>query len=86
MTPGGLGTVDAALIALLITFGLPEEQALAANLVWRAASFIPQVSVGVLTFVYWRWEMARAARRALPPEVAAHADRAGRTLASGLWT
>jgi len=63
VTPGGLGTVDAALIALLTTFGLPQEQALAANLVWRAASFIPQVSVGVLTFVYWRWEMARAARQ-----------------------
>jgi uncharacterized protein (TIRG00374 family) len=63
VTPGGLGTVDAALIALLTTFGLPNDQAVAANLVWRAASFIPQVSVGILTFLFWRWEVARAARR-----------------------
>lgn len=63
VTPGGLGTVDAALIALLTTFGLPESQAVAANLVWRAASFVPQVTIGVATFVYWRWEVARSARR-----------------------
>lgn len=62
ITPGGLGTVDAALIALLVTFGLPESVAVAGTLVWRAASFIPQVSLGVLTFVYWRVEQARAAR------------------------
>lgn len=63
LTPGGLGTVDAALIALLVTFGLPEAVALAATLVWRAASFIPQVVLGALTFLAWRVEEARAARR-----------------------
>lgn len=62
VTPGGLGTVDAALIALLTTFGLDQSQAVAATLVWRAASFVPQVCVGVLTFLYWRVEQARAAR------------------------
>jgi uncharacterized protein (TIRG00374 family) len=62
ITPGGLGTVDAALIALLVTFGLPESVAIAATLVWRAASFIPQVTLGILTFIYWRVEQARAAR------------------------
>ena len=64
ITPGGLGTVDAALIALLVTFGLPQSEAMAATLVWRAASFVPQVCLGVLTFVYWRVEQARAARAA----------------------
>lgn len=62
ITPGGLGTVDAALIALLVTFGLPESVAIAATLVWRAASFIPQVSLGIGTFLFWRVEQARAAR------------------------
>jgi uncharacterized protein (TIRG00374 family) len=62
ITPGGLGTVDAALIALLVGFGLPEATAIAATLVWRAASFVPQVSLGVLTFVWWRVEVGRAAR------------------------
>jgi uncharacterized protein (TIRG00374 family) len=64
ITPGGLGTVDAALIALLVTFGLPESVAIAATLVWRAASFIPQVTLGILTFIYWRVEQARATRAA----------------------
>lgn len=58
-TPGGLGTVDAALIGLLVTFGLDESVALAADLVWRAASFIPQVLLGVVTFVWWRARQAR---------------------------
>jgi len=64
VTPGGLGTVDAALIALLATFGLPESTAVASALVWRAASFIPQVCLGVVTFLYWRVEQRRAARAA----------------------
>lgn len=59
VTPGGLGTVDAALIALLVTFGLPEEVAVASTLVWRAASFFPQVGLGVLTFLQWRVSSAR---------------------------
>jgi uncharacterized membrane protein YbhN (UPF0104 family) len=64
VTPGGLGTVDAAMIALLVTFGLPESTAVASTLVWRAASFIPQVCLGIATFIYWRIEQGRAARRA----------------------
>ncbi len=62
ITPGGLGTVDAVMIALLVTFGLPEAQAMASVLVWRAASFIPQVCLGVATFLWWRVEQARAGR------------------------
>jgi uncharacterized protein (TIRG00374 family) len=64
ITPGGLGTVDAALIALLTTFGLPESVAIASTLVWRAASFIPQVCLGVLTFIYWRIQQSRVSRPA----------------------
>jgi uncharacterized protein (TIRG00374 family) len=64
VTPGGLGTVDAALIALLTTFGLTNEQAVAATLVWRACSWVPQVCLGILTFVYWRLAQARVTRAA----------------------
>lgn len=60
ITPGGLGTVDAALIALLVTFGMAETEAVAATLVWRAGSFIPQVVLGVITFLWWRVRQARA--------------------------
>ncbi|MGB7980099.1 MAG: YbhN family protein [Candidatus Nanopelagicales bacterium] len=64
VTPGGLGTVDAALIALLTTFGLTNDVAVAATLVWRACSWIPQVSLGVVTFLYWRVAQARVGRAA----------------------
>ncbi len=64
VTPGGLGTVDAALIALLTTFGLTNDEAVASTLVWRACSWIPQVSLGVLTFLYWRVAQARVGRAA----------------------
>jgi uncharacterized protein (TIRG00374 family) len=53
ITPGGLGTVDAALIALLVSFGASMGAATAADLVWRAASFIPQVAIGVVALIAW---------------------------------
>lgn len=54
VTPGGLGTVDAALTALLVAFGATNTDALAATLLWRAASWVPQVLLGVVTLVIWR--------------------------------
>ena len=54
LTPGGLGTVDAALAALLTGYGASSSQALAADLVWRAATYVPQVLLGALTFLWWR--------------------------------
>lgn len=54
VTPGGLGTVDAALTGMLVNFGATNTDALAATLLWRAASWVPQVLLGVLTLVIWR--------------------------------
>ena len=54
LTPGGLGTVDAALTALLVSFGMNQDDALAATLVWRACSWVPQIFLGVGTFLWWR--------------------------------
>jgi uncharacterized protein (TIRG00374 family) len=62
ITPGGLGTVDAALVALLTGYGATSSQALAADLVWRAATYLPQVLLGVLTFLWWRVTAARRRR------------------------
>lgn len=59
ITPGGLGTVDAALIALLTTFGIDNGVATAADLVWRASSYIPQMVIGLVCIFYWRWEVRR---------------------------
>jgi uncharacterized protein (TIRG00374 family) len=65
ITPGGLGTVDAALAALLTGFGATSSQALAADLVWRAASYVPQVVLGVLTFLWWRVTATRRRQHAV---------------------
>lgn len=54
ITPGGLGTVDAALTTLLVDFGASNSEALAATLVWRAGTFVPQALLGVVTLVWWR--------------------------------
>jgi uncharacterized protein (TIRG00374 family) len=54
ITPGGLGTVDAAMVAIMVEMGADRADALAATLLWRAASFIPQVVIGIITFLIWR--------------------------------
>ncbi len=53
VTPGGLGTVDAAMVALLVALGTSPGVATAAALVWRAASFIPQIVAGVVALALW---------------------------------
>jgi uncharacterized protein (TIRG00374 family) len=53
VTPGGLGTVDAAMIALLSALGVDAGAATAADLVWRAASFVPQIVLGVVSIITW---------------------------------
>ena len=63
VTPGGLGTVDAALAALLGGYGASSSQALAADLVWRAATYLPQVLLGALTFLWWRVTANRRNKR-----------------------
>jgi uncharacterized protein (TIRG00374 family) len=52
--PGGLGTTDAIITAMLTTFGLDKNDALAATMVWRAATYFPQVIIGVITMLLWR--------------------------------
>ena len=59
ITPGGLGTVDAVMIALLTNMGVSDGAATAADLVWRAASFVPQITIGVIALVTWSRRAAR---------------------------
>ena len=53
ITPGGLGTVDAAMIAIMVALGVQNGNATAADLVWRASSYVPQIIVGILALVSW---------------------------------
>jgi uncharacterized protein (TIRG00374 family) len=69
VTAGGLGTVDASLTALLAAFGATGSEALAVDIVWRAATFVPQVVTGALTLLWWR-ATAGHRRRAAPARAA----------------
>lgn len=64
LTPGGLGTVDAGLTGVLVTFGATKTDALAATLLWRAASWVPQVLIGVVTLIIWRARSGRIKEQA----------------------
>ena len=60
ITPGGLGTVDALMISLLQSTGASAGAATAADLVWRAASYVPQIIVGIVALVLWFKKANRA--------------------------
>jgi uncharacterized protein (TIRG00374 family) len=66
ITPGGLGTVDAAMIALLVSFGTSSGDATAADLVWRASSFIPQIALGVIALLLWYRKAGQRLARVTP--------------------
>jgi len=46
---------------MLVAMGVPAGQATAADLVWRAASFVPQVLVGAGALLAWSRSATRAA-------------------------
>ena len=73
VTPGGLGTVDAAFIAMLTALGANPSRALAADLVWRMATYLLPVSVGTITYLVWLGRQGRrmAADARLPAKGAA---------------
>jgi uncharacterized protein (TIRG00374 family) len=59
VTPGGLGTVDAAFIGMLTAFGATSNDALAADLVWRATTYFPPIFIGIVTYLIWKRGLAR---------------------------
>ena len=48
------------MIALLTSMGVSDGDATAADLVWRAASYVPQIILGILALVAWSRRAARA--------------------------
>ncbi len=65
VVPGGLGAVDAAMVAILQGFGEPDNDALAAVMVWRAVSLFPQVLIGAVLLLRER-RVGRSAATAVP--------------------
>ncbi|MFM1965975.1 MAG: hypothetical protein RL134_1700 [Actinomycetota bacterium] len=70
ITPGGLGTTDALMIALLQSMGVSGTVAQAADVVWRMASYLPQIIIGILALVLWFRQANRAFATAKPADPA----------------
>lgn len=63
LAPGGAGTVDAALIGMLVAFGATFEQAVAADVIWRAFCFLPQMVLGWIAVGYFAIRQRLARRK-----------------------
>ena len=65
--PGGLGTTDAIITAILGNFGLDNNTALAATMIWRAATYFPQVIIGAITLLAFRRDQRKQREQAAAP-------------------
>jgi uncharacterized protein (TIRG00374 family) len=54
ITPGGLGVVELGLTSLLVAFGAPRADAVAATLVYRTLSVVPTILLGLLAAATWK--------------------------------
>lgn len=54
LTPGGVGVVEIGLTGALVAFGAPNAEAVAATLLYRAATVLPTLALGLLAAATWR--------------------------------
>lgn len=57
--PGGVGTTDAIIVGMLGGFGLDSSSALAATMIWRFATYMPQVLIGGGALIAFRRGQSR---------------------------
>jgi uncharacterized membrane protein YbhN (UPF0104 family) len=57
--PGRPGTVDAAFIGMLTAFGATSNDALAADIMWRATTYFPPIFIGIVTYLIWKRGLAK---------------------------
>lgn len=67
LAPGGAGTVDAALIGMLVAFGASFEEAVAADVIWRAFCFLPQMVLGWIAVGYFAVRQRMMRRKSAAP-------------------
>ena len=60
ITPGGLGVVELGLTSLLVAFGAPKADAVAAVLVYRTLSVVPTLVLGLIAAGTWKHYNPRA--------------------------
>jgi uncharacterized protein (TIRG00374 family) len=63
ITPGSLGTFDAAFISLMTTFGARSSQALTVDLLWRIATYLAPTLCGIVTYLIWVRSKTSAGKR-----------------------
>jgi uncharacterized protein (TIRG00374 family) len=68
VTPGGLGTLDAAFVSLMTTFGANSSSALAVDLIWRLMVYFLPILPGTATYLVWIRNLSRAARHVVPAQ------------------
>jgi uncharacterized membrane protein YbhN (UPF0104 family) len=68
--------VDAAFIGMLTAFGATSNDALAADLMWRATTYFPPIFIGIVTYLVWKRGLAKGIY-ARHPDVTAPAVPAG---------
>jgi uncharacterized protein (TIRG00374 family) len=54
ITPGGLGVVELGLTSLLVAFGAPKADAVAATLVYRTLTVVPTLVLGLIAAATWK--------------------------------
>jgi len=54
ITPGGLGVVELGLTSLLVAFGAPRADAVAATLVYRTLTVVPTLVLGLIAAASWK--------------------------------
>lgn len=77
LTPGGVGFVEAGSAGLLVSFGAPNEAALAAVLLYRTFTYLFEIPLGGIGWITWatrtRWRRPVGSRAASPIPAPAHA-------------
>ena len=62
ITPGGLGVIELGLTSLLVAFGAPKPDAVAAVLIYRFLTVVPTLVLGLIAAATWtRFPQAKEA-------------------------
>ena len=67
LTPGGVGPVELGLTTILVGFGGPNAEVVAAVLLYRGLTILPTLVLGLATIGAWRWLRPRRGQGGVSP-------------------